>query len=148
MNRNEAVEAVLKAKSDKDYTWEYIAKKLEMSPVWVTSACLGQNSMPREYSDKLCSILGLSKEVSLSLQQVPSRNTDNISPSDPVIYRFHEIIQVYGQTLKELIKEKFGDGIMSAIDFTMDVDKVQDPKGEGDRVQITMTGKFLSYKKW
>lgn len=146
MNKLEAAEAIILAKTDKKITWEQIAAEVGMSPVWTTSACLGQNSMPKEVADKLCKLLHLGPEVSAALQEPPYKGTEKVVPTDPLIYRFYEIVQVYGDTLKALIHEKFGDGIMSAIDFTMHVEKVEDPKG--DRVKVTMNGKFLPYKKW
>lgn len=146
MTKVEAAEAVVLAKADKKLTWEQIAAEVGMSPVWTTSACLGQNSMPKEYADKLCKFLNLGPEVSAALQAFPYKGSETMVPTDPLIYRLYEIVQVYGPTLKELIHEKFGDGIMSAIDFTMHVEKVPDPKG--DRVKLTMNGKFLPYKMW
>nr|WP_202882098.1 cyanase [Candidatus Manganitrophus noduliformans] len=146
MTKVEAAEAVVLAKSDKKLTWEQIAAEVGMSPVWTTSACLGQNSMPKEVADKLCKFLNLGPEVSAALQAFPYKGSETVVPTDPLIYRLYEIVQVYGPTLKELIHEKFGDGIMSAIDFTMHVEKVPDPKG--DRVKLTMNGKFLPYKMW
>lgn len=146
MTKVEAAEGIVLAKSDKKLTWEQIAAEIGMSPVWTTSACLGQNSMPKEYADKLCKFLNLGPEVSAALQAFPYKGSEKVVPTDPLIYRLYEIVQVYGPTLKELIHEKFGDGIMSAIDFTMHVEKVPDPKG--DRVKLTMNGKFLPYKTW
>lgn len=146
MTKIEAAEVLIFAKSDKKLTWEEIASEVGMSSVWTTSACLGQNSMPKEYADKLCKFLNLGPEVSAALQAFPYKGSETVVPTDPLIYRLYEIVQVYGPTLKELIHEKFGDGIMSAIDFTMHVEKVPDPKG--DRVKLTMNGKFLPYKMW
>ncbi len=146
MTKVEAAEAVVLAKADKKLTWEQIAAEVGMSPVWTTSACLGQNSMPKEHADRLCKLLQLGPEASTALQAPPYKGTEKAVPADPLIYRFYEIVQVYGDTLKALIHEKFGDGIMSAIDFTMHVEKVEDPKG--DRVKVTMNGKFLPYKMW
>lgn len=146
MNKVEAAEAIVLAKSDKKLTWEQIAAEVGMSAVWTTSACLGQNSMPKEVADKLCKFMNLGPEVSAALQAFPYKGSETVVPTDPLIYRLYEIVQVYGPTLKELIHEKFGDGIMSAIDFTMHVEKVPDPKG--DRVKLTMNGKFLPYKMW
>ena len=146
MTKVEAAEAIVLAKSDKKLTWEQIAAEIGMSPVWTTSASLGQNSTPKEYADKLCKFLNLGPEVSAALQAFPYKGSEKVVPTDPLIYRLYEIVQVYGPTLKELIHEKFGDGIMSAIDFTMHVEKVPDPKG--DRVKLTMNGKFLPYKTW
>jgi cyanate lyase len=146
MNKLEMTEVIMAAKAKKELTWEAIAAKVGMSSVWVTSACLGQNSMPKENADALCSALGLPETVSVALQAFPFKGAAWTVPTDPVLYRFYEILQVYGGTLKELIHEKFGDGIMSAIDFTMHVDKQENPKG--DRVVINMNGKFLPYKRW
>jgi cyanate lyase len=127
-------------------TWQEIAAKIGMSPEFTCSACLGMNSMAPEKADALADVLGLGPEVSGALQEFPHKSWDKIVPTDPVIYRWYEIVGVYGETIKELIHEKFGDGIMSAIDFTMDIDKQEDPKG--DRVVVTLNGKFLPYKSW
>ena len=146
MNKLEMTESIIAAKLAKGLGWEEISAEVGAAPVWVTSACLGQNSMSKEHADRLCAALGLDDDVSKALQTFPMKGADWTIPKDPVIYRFYEILQVYGGTLKELIHEKFGDGIMSAIDFTMHVDKQEDPKG--DRVVVTMNGKFLGYKRW
>ena len=114
--------------------------------VFLTSACLGKNSLKKEYADKLCKELNLSDEVSIALQEYPNKTWDFTIPQDPVVYRFYEVVGVYGDTIKEIIGEKFGDGIMSAIDFSMDIEKEENPAG--DRVKITMNGKFLPYKSW
>ena len=139
-------QAILARKTALGLTWETIAEKIGMSPVWTVSACLGQNSAPAEVASKLCTLFDLTPEVREALKEFPSKGADKAVPTDPLIYRFHEIVQVYGTTIKALIHEKFGDGIMSAIDFSMHIDKVPDPKG--DRVKITMNGKFLAYKTW
>ena len=102
--------------------------------------------MPAENADKLTEALGLSAEVSEALQEFPMKVWDQIVPTDPVLYRFYEMCGVYGPTIKEIIHEKFGDGIMSAIDFSMHIDKEENPAG--DRVVITMNGKFLKYRSW
>jgi len=146
MTREELTSAILAAKAEKKVTWHAIAIAVGRSPVWTTSACLGQNSMPAEEAGKLVSFLGLPIGASAVLQECPIKGNSLDIPKDPLIYRFHEITLVYGQTIKELIHEQFGDGIMSAIDFTMEVEKVEDPKG--DRVKVTMSGKFLPYKRW
>ncbi|WP_366942950.1 cyanase [uncultured Cocleimonas sp.] len=104
------------------------------------------NSLAKEPADKVCEVLGLSADVSGALQDFPHKSWDKLVPTDPVVYRFYEIVGVYGDTIKEIIKEKFGDGIMSAIDFSMDIGKEENPAG--DRVVITMNGKFLEYKSW
>lgn len=146
MKKPEMTEAIIIAKAQKAMTWEAIADAIGMSPVWTTSACMGMNSMPKDKANQLCEVLGLGPEVSAALQEYPLKIWDQSVPTDPLIYRFYEIVGVYGETIKALIHEKFGDGIMSAIDFSMDIDKKSDPKG--NRVAITMNGKFLPYKSW
>jgi cyanate lyase len=146
MNKVEVVEAVVLAKKAKDLSWESIADELGKGVVWVTSACLGMNSMPEETAEKLCKVLDLPEGAKAALMEYPTKNWEKSVPQDPLVYRLYEIVGVYGDTLKEVIQEKFGDGIMSAIDFSMDVEKIKDPKG--DRVLLTMNGKFLPYKTW
>ena len=147
MTRAEATERILAAKKAKGLTFEAIARAVGKHKVWVTSALLGQSTMTAEQAHRVVSLLGLEPEVAAALQEYPSKGSvGQAVPVDPLIYRFHEITQVYGTTLKALIHEMFGDGIMSAIDFEMDIQKKEDPKG--DRVVITMNGKFLPYKKW
>ena len=145
--RDEATAAILAAKADKKLTFAEIAKAVGRHPVWVTSALMGQATMSADEAQKAVAVLGLTPDVAAALQTYPTKGSlDADVPVDPLIYRFHEITQVYGTTLKALIQEMFGDGIMSAIDFTMDIAKQEDPKG--DRVVVTMNGKFLPYKKW
>ena len=146
MKREDVVEAIILAKNAKQLTWEAIADNLGMGTVWVTSACLGMNSMPEEPATKLCELLDLSAEAKTILMQFPTKSWTKDVPQDPLVYRFYEVVGVYGDTLKEVIQEKFGDGIMSAIDFSMDVSKEENPKG--DRVIVTMNGKFLPYASW
>jgi cyanate lyase len=146
MDKQEMTLKILEAKDKTNMKWEDLAAKIGMAPVWTTSACLGMNSMPADKADILCAALDLPAEVSKALQAFPHKSWDKIVPTDPVIYRLYEIIGVYGETIKEIIHEKFGDGIMSAIDFSMHIEKVEDPKG--DRVLVTMNGKFLPYKSW
>ena len=146
MKKCAMTEAILTAKAARKIGWEQIAEKTGLAPVFTTSACLGMNSMPKENADKLCAALGLAPEVSAALQEFPHKNWDKLVPTDPVIYRLYEIVGVYGDTIKQIIAEKFGDGIMSAIDFSMHIEKVPDPKG--DRVKVTMNGKFLPYRTW
>lgn len=140
-------ESIVAAKLASGTSWAEVAAAAGLSEVFVTSACLGQNSLSKEAADAVCGKLGLSPEVAMTLTLCPMKaeGVDTVA-KDPLIYRFFEISYVYGNTIKEIIHEKFGDGIMSAIDFTMDIDKVEDPKG--DRVKVTMSGKFLPYKKW
>ena len=146
MKKLEMTETILAAKTSSGLGWEEIAGRTGLAPVFLTSACLGMNSLRPEFADKLCDVLDLPGEVSLALQQFPHKSWDKLVPTDPVIYRLYEIVGVYGETMKELIHEKFGDGIMSAIDFSMHIDKEENPAG--DRVVVTMNGKFLPYRSW
>lgn len=146
MTKIEMSEAIMARKSESGMTWEALAGEVGLSPVFVTAACLGQCSLPREHGDKLTAALGLPAEVAGALATCPYKGMHQTIPTDPLVYRFYEIMQVYGTSLKEVIHEKFGDGIMSAIDFEMDVEREEDPKG--DRVVITMNGKFLPYRIW
>jgi cyanate lyase len=146
MTKEEMTEAVIGAKLAKDLSWEAIAAKVGVGAVWLTSACFGKNSMKPELAEKLCEVLDLGPEVCIALQAFPHKSWDKTVPQDPVVYRLYEIVGVYGDTIKEIIHEKFGDGIMSAIDFSMHIDKEANPAG--DRVVITMNGKFLPYKSW
>lgn len=147
MTKKQATELIIKAKKGKRLTWDEIARKVGGHKVWVTSALLGQNSMPEEEAKKAAALLGLTEEVAAALQEFPCKGClDETVPVDPLIYRFHEITQVYGTSMKEVVHEMFGDGIMSAIDFEIDIQKQEDPKG--DRVVITYNGKFLPYRKW
>jgi cyanate lyase len=147
MTRAEATERILAAKKQKGLTFEAIAKAVGRHKVWVTSALLGQSTMSSEEAQKAVAMLGLGPEMAATLQEIPSKGSvGQTVPVDPLIYRFHEITQVYGTTIKAIIHEMFGDGIMSAIDFELDIQKKEDPKG--DRVVVTMNGKFLPYKKW
>ena len=147
LSRADATKKILAAKQLKGLTFEAIAKAVGRHKVWVTSALLGQSTMSAEEAQKATAILGLGPEVAMALQQFPTKGSvGETVPVDPLIYRFHEITQVYGTTIKAIIHEMFGDGIMSAIDFELDIQRKEDPKG--DRVVITMNGKFLPYKKW
>lgn len=146
MKKIEMTETIIAAKVQSGLGWETIAEKVGLAPVFLTSACLGMNSLKPEFADKVCEVLGLPAEISTALQQFPHKSWDKAVPTDPVIYRWYEIVGVYGETIKELIHEKFGDGIMSAIDFSMHIDKEENPAG--DRVRVTMSGKFLPYKSW
>lgn len=146
MKKIDVTESIILEKKSRNLTWEAIAEEIGMGTVWVTSACLGMNSMPEEPAEKLCAFLNLPEGSKAALMEHPTKAWDKEVPQDPLIYRLYEVVGVYGDTLKEVIQEKFGDGIMSAIDFTMDVDKKEDPKG--DRVILTLNGKFLPYKAW
>lgn len=146
MTKEEMTDLIVSAKKAKGLTWEKIANEVGNGTAWVTSACLGMNSTSEEVAKSICKVLDLNDEVCTTLQEYPYKSWDKAIPTDPVVYRFHEIVGVYGNTIKELIGEKFGDGIMSAIDFSMDIDKEENPKG--DRVVITLNGKFLGYTPW
>ncbi|CAM2894361.1 cyanate lyase [Ectopseudomonas mendocina] len=146
MDKQQMRTTITAAKERLGLDWAALGQGIGMSPVWTTSACLGMNSMPKVQADALCEMLELPEEVSTALQAFPHKHWDKAVPTDPLIYRFYEMINVYGETIKELIHEEFGDGIMSAIDFSMDISRVADPKG--DRVQIVLNGKFLPYRSW
>jgi cyanate lyase len=147
MNKTEMAAAILSAKKRKKTTWAEIAKSTGLSEVYVTSACLGENALSQGESDQVAEFLELSPEVAEALTEYATKGEAAPTvPKEPLAYRFQEIIYIYGATMKELIEEKFGPGIMSAVDFTMDIERLPDPKG--DRVKITMNGKFLDYKKW
>ena len=138
---------LLKAKKEKKLSFEDLGKLLNRDEVWVASLFYGQATASEEESSSLLAALGLSSDLKDELSTPPVKGClDPVIPTDPLIYRFYEIMQVYGLPIKDVIQEKFGDGIMSAIDFTIEVDKVEDPKG--DRVLVKMCGKFLPYKKW
>ena len=147
MTKMEMAEQIIVAKRGKGTTWAAIAEVAGLSEVFATSACLGENTLSQEEAGKVGAFLGLSADVTEALTRPSSKGEAAMTvPKEPLQYRFQEILYVYGGTVKELIEEKFGLGIMSAIDFTMSVEKRPDPKG--DRVVITMNGKFLPYKKW
>lgn len=147
MKKIEMTEAILASKSAKKLTWASIAQAAGLSEVFTTSACLGENALDPIEAGKVAAFLDLGPEVATALTAFSNKGEAAPTiPKEPLQYRFQEILYVYGGTIKALIEEKFGPGIMSAIDFTMEIDKVPDPKG--DRVRITMNGKFLGYKKW
>jgi len=138
---------ILNLKAEKGLNWAEIAAKIGHAPVWTCAACLGQMSMNKESATVAAEIFGLSTEEEALLAASPYRGSlPGEVPTDPLIYRFYELVSVYGTTWKELIQEEFGDGIMSAIDFNMNLEREPDPKG--DRVRIVMSGKFLSYKRY
>ena len=146
MTRNELTETILTKKRLSRLTWREIAARIgNGSPILITAALLGQMRLTSEQAERAGELLDLGEEERLLLQEVPSRGAGAV-PADPLIYRFHELVQVYGTTWKELIQEEFGDGIMSAIDFDMAIERQLDPKG--DRVRIVMSGKFLPYKTY
>ncbi|MGD2064315.1 MAG: cyanase [Nitrospirota bacterium] len=146
MNAPEVMEKLLAAKKRKGLTFADLEKVVGRDEVWIAALVYRQASASQEEATKLATALDLGSDVADALTECPIKGLGPTVPTDPLIYRFYEILQVYGMPVKAVIHEKFGDGIMSAIDFTMDVDKETDPKG--DRVRITMSGKFLPYKKW
>ncbi|MEX1323536.1 MAG: cyanase [Synechococcaceae cyanobacterium] len=147
MARSALSPTLLAAKRAKGLSVADLETLLGRDEVWVASLFYGQSTASPEEAEQLITALGLDPTLKSDLQTPPVKGClDPVVPTDPLIYRFYEIMQVYGLPLKDVIQEKFGDGIMSAIDFTLEVDKVTDPAG--DRVQVTMCGKFLPYKKW
>jgi cyanate lyase len=147
MTREDVTELVVMARLKKGLTWEKIAKAVGQSKEWTTAALLGQMQMTKEQARAAGKLLGLPADAVLLLQQVPYKGSlPTAVPTDPLIYRFYELVSIYGTTFKALIHEEFGDGIMSAIDFKMDLTREPDPKG--DRVKIMMSGKFLPYKTY
>ena len=140
-------ESLMVAKKAKGLSFADLESAMGLDEVWIASLFYGQATASKDEAEKLAGLLSLDSATTAALQEFPVKGSlDPVIPTDPLIYRFYEIMQVYGMPLKDVIQEHFGDGIMSAIDFTLDVDKVEDPKG--DRVKITMCGKFLPYKKW
>ena len=147
MNREDVTDLIIQAKVKKGLKWADVATQVGLSKEWVTAACLGQMTLTPEQAAVIGDIFDLPAEARLWLQEVPYKGSlPTAVPTDPLIYRFYELISVYGTTFKALIHEEFGDGIMSAIDFKMDLQREPDPKG--DRVSITMSGKFLTYKTY
>lgn len=147
MSRAEVTELVVTRRLEKKLSWAAIAEAVGQSKEWTTAALLGQMTLTEEQALAAARVLDLPADAVVQLQVVPYKGSLPTSvPTDPLIYRFYELINVYGTTFKALINEEFGDGIMSAIDFRMDLTREADPKG--DRVQIVMSGKFLPYKTY
>jgi cyanate lyase len=147
MDRNQVTQKIISAKVAKGLRWADLAEQFGQSKEWTTAALLGQMTFNREQADKAQALFGLTDEEAAWLQIVPYKGSlQSAVPTDPLIYRWYEIVSVYGTTIKELIHEEFGDGIMSAIDFSMDIQREADPKG--DRVQVVLSGKFLPYKSY
>ncbi|TCK84358.1 cyanase [Paraburkholderia sp. BL9I2N2] len=146
-SRNEVTQMIVSAKVAKGLTWGEVAEAIGQSKEWTTAACLGQMTFTKSQAQAAGEIFGLSEEAVAWLQIVPYKGSLPTSvPTDPLIYRWYEMVNVYGTTIKELIHEEFGDGIMSAIDFAMDIQRETDPKG--DRVKVVLSGKFLPYKTY
>ncbi|GBL44820.1 cyanate hydratase [Sulfuriferula multivorans] len=147
MQRTEVTELILAAKLKKGLKWVDIAKKIGLSKEWTTAALMGQMTLDKKQAGIIGKLLSLPPEAVDALQIVPYKGSlPTAIPTDPLIYRFYELINVYGTSIKALIHEEFGDGIMSAIDFSMDIQREVDPKG--DRVKIVLNGKFLPYKTY
>ncbi|MBD2084676.1 cyanase [Trichocoleus sp. ST-U3] len=142
----EITQILLAAKKEKGLSFADLEKVVGRDEVWIAAVMYRQASASEEEASKLIFALELDPNYAKELTECPLKGLGPVVPTDPLIYRFYEIMQVYGMPLKSVIHDKFGDGIMSAIDFTLDVEKEEDPKG--DRVKIVMSGKFLSYKKW
>ena len=147
MDRNDVTEKIIGTKVAKGIKWESVAREVGHSKEWTTALCLGQMTATAEQAATLGRIFDLTPEEEAWLQVVPYKGSlPTAVPTDPLIYRWYEIVNVYGATIKELIHEEFGDGIMSAIDFSMDIQREPDPKG--DRVHVVLSGKFLPYKTY
>lgn len=145
-NRLALTDAIIDAKIRKNLTFEEINEGTGLTLAYVTAALLGQHALPAEVTRKVATKLELGEDAVTQLQTIPVRGSiPGGVPTDPTIYRFYEIVQIYSSTLKALIHEKFGDGIMSAINFRLDIQKVEDPDG-GHRAVITLDGKYLPAK--
>jgi len=147
MNRNDVTEMIVAAKIKSGIKWSDVSAKVGLSKEWVTAGCLGQMTFSEKQASLIGELFALPPEAERLLQVTPYKGSlPSAVPTDPLIYRFYELVNVYGTTLKELIHEEFGDGIMSAIDFKMDLQR--EPNSAGDRVKIVMSGKFLPYKSY
>ena len=147
MNRHTVTEKIITAKVAQGIQWADVARKVGRSKEWTTAACLGQMTCDAQQAQVIGELFGLTAEEQKWLQVVPYKGSlPTAVPTDPLIYRWYEIVSVYGSTIKELIHEEFGDGIMSAIDFSMDIQRQPDP--QGDRVNVVLSGKFLPYKTY
>jgi cyanate lyase len=149
MNLTPTTQSILKAKAERGLSWAKLSEELGATDVWIASCVYGENSMLPAMAEKLCGLLDLDGSAHTFLTQYPVKGNslgERTVPTDPLMYRFYEILCVYGTSIKEVIQEKCGDGIMSAIDFTMSVEKVSDPKG--DRVVVQLNGKFLPYRRF
>ncbi|MCD1637683.1 cyanase [Pseudomonas stutzeri] len=146
-SREQVTQMIVAAKVRKGLKWAHVAESIGMSKEWTTAGCLGQMAFDKAQAETLGQLFELSDEAVAWLQIVPYKGSlPTAVPTDPLIYRWYELVNVYGTTIKELIHEEFGDGIMSAIDFSMDIQRQSDPKG--DRVNVVLSGKFLPYKSY
>jgi cyanate lyase len=147
MTREDVTDLIYSAKVQQGIKWSDVAAKLKLSKEWVTAACLGQMTLTADQAKAIVKVFDLPVDALALLQTVPYKGSlPTAVPTDPLIYRWYEIVSVYGTTIKELIHEEFGDGIMSAIDFSMDITREPDPKG--DRVHVVLSGKFLPFKTY
>ncbi|RZM04314.1 MAG: cyanase [Variovorax sp.] len=147
MSRNEVTEKIITAKVLKGISWASVAERVGQSKEWTTAACLGQMTFTSSQAAIVAELFDLDADDQKWLQAVPYKGSlPSAVPTDPLIYRWYEMVNVYGTTIKALIHEEFGDGIMSAIDFSMDIQRREDPKG--DRVEVVLSGKFLPYKTY
>jgi cyanate lyase len=145
VNRQNVIALVLEAKREQGLSFADLAERVGADRVWLTAALHGQHPLSAQQAEKVAELLRLPADATTALQEIPLRGSlDAVPPADPTIYRLQEIVQVYGTTLKALIHEDFGDGIMSAINFNMGIDRVEHP--DGDRIRITMEGKYLPYQ--
>lgn len=146
-NREQVTEMIITAKVAKGIKWCSVAEAVGLSKEWVTAACLGQMTFDKQQAETVGKLFELSDEAIAWLQIVPSKGSLSTAvPTDPLLYRLYEVVSVYGSSIKELVHEEFGDGIMSAIDFSMDIQREEDSKG--DRVNMVLSGKFLPYKSY
>lgn len=146
-DRSQVTQHIISTKVAQGIKWSDVAIQVGLSKEWVTAGCLGQMTFDKTQAEKIGEIFGLSDEEIAWLQIVPYKGSLPTSvPTDPLIYRWYEVVSVYGTTIKELIHEEFGDGIMSAIDFSMDIQRESNPNG--DRVNVVLSGKFLPYKSY
>lgn len=146
-SREDVTQLILSSKVSRGVKWSEVATALKLSKEWTTAACLGQMTFDKLQAETVGEIFDLPDDAVAWLQIPPYKGSlPTAVPTDPLIYRWYEVVSVYGSAIKELIHEEFGDGIMSAIDFSMDIQREADPKG--DRVNISLSGKFLPYKTY
>ena len=146
MEKEDVTAMIIARKRERGLSWAAIAEAISMSPVWSHSAAMGMQAMPSDKAAALVEFLDLPLEAKLVLEESPTKIWEQTVPTDPCIYRLYEIVGIYGPTIKALIHEEFGDGIMSAIHFDMSISRLPSPKG--DRVKVEMSGKFLNYNAW
>lgn len=146
VTREDATATCLAAMEERSVTWASLGEAVGRSPIWVAAVVFGQATLDADEATAMAAVLGLDIPTAAALQRIPSKGAALAVPTDPLLYRFHEINQTFGEAMKAVIHEEFGDGIMSAIDFEVAISRITDPKG--DRVQVTYSGKFLPYRKF